>query len=517
MQEDQKPPSEANHASKTGVALAISLAIFAGLCLVVLALTIATSDSPSLPTAVARLAENSPVEVVAGEETIDVTSTPTSAPMVPQRGERSAGDPYAPTLGNTGYDVQQYLLQLALDPAVAHLDGIVTIEAISTIHGLSEITLDFVGFEVSAVTVDGLAAAFQREDGKVVVQLPELKPEKAPFRLVVTYRGAPAVEPSPYLRQIDHLGLHFTEDRMVFVVSEPDGARYWFPANDQLRDKASFRFEIVVPSDLTAVANGQLLETRPGILPSGEAGTLFIWDHPYPMAPYLAVVAVGPYERLEDRSPSGVPIRHYVLPDMREEVLEATSEIGQALNWMEATFGPYPFEAFGFVTAPVTGRSMESQTMVLLAHDLIGKRTAVHELAHMWFGDWVGLNSWAEMWRKEGLATYIQLMWETQGDPEELALQMATVQSVVEGNDKSYPLNNPPPEYLFELNVYYQGAWIFHALRQEIGDKAFFAGLRAYVAKYGGSTASDDDFQRVMEEASGRSLEAFFQQYFPPG
>lgn len=153
--------------------------------------------------------------------------------------------------------------------------------------------------------------------------------------------------------------------------------------------------------------------------------------------------------------------------------------------------------------------------MVLLSHDLIGKRTAVHELAHMWFGDWVGLDSWSEMWRKEGLATYIQLMWETQNDPEELAMRMATVQSVVEGNDKSYPLNNPPPEYLFELNIYYQGAWIFHALRQELGDEAFFGGLRAYVEQYGGKTASDADFQRIMEEVSGRSLESFFQGYFP--
>ena len=153
--------------------------------------------------------------------------------------------------------------------------------------------------------------------------------------------------------------------------------------------------------------------------------------------------------------------------------------------------------------------------MVLLSHDLIGKRTAVHELAHMWFGDWVGLDSWSEMWRKEGFATYVQLMWEYRDDPDGLDVQMATMRSVVEGNDKQYPINNPPPEYLFELNVYFEGALAVHALRREIGDQAFFEGVREYISRYGGKTASDADFQSVMSEAAGRPLDAFFSSQFP--
>jgi aminopeptidase N len=119
------------------------------------------------------------------------------------------------------------------------------------------------------------------------------------------------------------------------------------------------------------------------------------------------------------------------------------------------------------------------------------------------------------MWRKEGFATYIQIMWETRADPEELDIQMTTMRSVVEGNDKHYPINNPPPEYLFELNVYFEGALVIHALRQEIGDQAFFDGVREYIGRYGGKTASDADFQAVMAEAAGRPLDAFFSSWFP--
>jgi aminopeptidase N len=235
------------------------------------------------------------------------------------------------------------------------------------------------------------------------------------------------------------------------------------------------------------------------------------------MAPYLALVAVGPYERLEGRSPGGIPLRHYILPEQKEEILEATNEIGPALDWMADLFGPYPFETFGYVTAKVPGGSMESQTMVLLSDNMIGRKTAVHELAHMWFGNWVSLDTWAEMWRNEGFATYIQLMWENRQDSEDLELQMIALNSVVEGNNKQYPLDQPPPEYLFELNVYFQGALAAHALRQEIGDEAFFAGLRNYFARYGGGTASDDQFQSIMEQAAGVPLDDFFAAWFPPG
>jgi len=154
--------------------------------------------------------------------------------------------------------------------------------------------------------------------------------------------------------------------------------------------------------------------------------------------------------------------------------------------------------------------------MVLLSSGMIGKRTAVHELAHMWFGDWVSLDSWEEMWRNEGFATYVQLMWETNDDPEEMALRIAALQSGVDGNDKSYPLNHPPPEYLFELNIYFQGAVAVHALRLEMGDEAFFNGLRQYFQRFGGKTASDADFRAVMEESAGRSLETYFSEWFPP-
>ena len=490
-------------------------------CLVLAGLAVAAFlPALEMPTVVARaeLPEvDAPATAPPGTEEEGDGMAVVEPTLVPQNGGRSAGDPYIPELGNSGYDVQHYTIRLTLDPALASIEGATTIDALSTLNGLGQMSLDFVGFDISSVTVDGALADFSREGKKVIVDLPEALPAGREFRLAISYRGSPLEEPSDYLLFVDHLGLHFPDGETIFAIAEPDGARYWFPANDHPRDKATFRFELVVPAGLTAVANGQLISREPGAMPGGEIGELFVWEHNFPMAPYLAVAAVGRYEHLPALSSSGVPLRSYVFPELRDEVVEATGEIDEAIVWMSQMFGPYPFENFGFVTARVPGGSMESQTMVLLSDGMIGRRTAVHELAHMWFGNWVSLDSWGEMWRNEGFATYIQLMWQTRGDPEELELMMAGVQSSVEQNNKDYALRNPPPQYLFEFNIYFEGALVVHALRQEVGDEAFFQGLRTYFERYGGGTASDAQFQEVMEKAAGFSLDPFFAQWFPAG
>jgi aminopeptidase N len=148
--------------------------------------------------------------------------------------------------------------------------------------------------------------------------------------------------------------------------------------------------------------------------------------------------------------------------------------------------------------------------MVLLANNMIGERTVMHELAHMWFGNWVSLDSWQQMWRNEGFATYVQLMWENRDDPEDLELAIESLRSAVEENNTDFPLGDPPQTQLFSFNTYFGGAVFVHELRQEMGDEAFFGGLQTYFVTYGGRTASDEQFIAVMEEAVGRSLTDFF-------
>lgn len=447
-------------------------------------------------------------------------STPTPIPTPTATlvsGARSAGDPFIPELGNTGYDVLTYTLDLTVDPAAGSVTGLATLDMLGTEADLAEISLDFVGFEISELTVDGVPAGYAREGRKLLVELPQPLPAGGtPFSLAVSYAGQPLQEKSPYIRFADYLGLTFLPNNTFYVFNEPDGARYWFPANDHPTDKAIFHINLTVPSGLAAVSNGQLVDSTLSTMPDGSSAVTFYWQHNYPMAPYLALAAAGHYLRADDVSPGGIPLVYYYFPEFEEEYLDAVDITGEAVDWLSELYGPYPFESYGQATYYAMGVSMENQAMTLLSYQMLNERTVVHELAHTWFGNWVTPSSWADVWRNEGFATYTELLWLDRKDPGALEREMENVLAEVAEKGKDYPLDEAPPERLLAFDAYNRGAVMVHELRQTMGDEAFFGGLRAYFARYGGGTASQAEFQAVMEEAAGFSLAEFFTRWLGP-
>jgi aminopeptidase N len=431
------------------------------------------------------------------------TNTPTPEPV---SGGASIGDPYAPELGNTGYDVQKYIVRLQLDPSMTILKGDVSIFAQVNEPALSQLSLDFAGYEIKATQINERNVPYFREGQKFWIEFSEPKLFGEIFEIRIEYEGTPLEEASPYVPFLGHVGL-FYPGSSIFTLSEPNGAHYWYPCNDHPRDKAEFSFELTVPQDYLAITNGSL--TNQENLPDSK--TTYVWEHPFPMAPYLAVIAVGKYELIEDKSPGGVAIRHYVFPDLRDTFTAATTITGEAIDWMTNLYGPYPFEAFGYVTTRLVSMASETQTLVVLPETSINEETIIHELAHMWFGNWVSLDTWGDMWLKEGAAIYTYLMWQTRNNPENLDIFMADRTTRILEESVGYPINNLPKSLLLGTDTYWKGAAIYHALRKEIGDEAFFNGLRMFIEIYGGSNASAQDFQQIMEKTSGKSLEEFFR------
>ncbi len=478
---------------------------------------IQTSSPTALPTAPPPTVTPYATLLPGPSPTVAPTKSPDQAVLVSEN--LSAGDPYAPELGNRGYDVRRYTLALTLDPGSAFIQGRAAIEAASTSDGLRQVSLDFIGFEIQEVSLDGASLDAFREAGKLVVNLPAAIDSGSSFNLEIAYSGEPTREPSIYVPFIPYLGLQYPETNdSLFVVAEPDGARYWFPCNDHPRDKAAYRFELTVPQDLVGVANGALIETQTGIpeaFPDHRPGDLYIWEHNYPMASAFVTVAVGDYRRVESVSPNSVLLRHYIFPQEQGSFQAAQPMIGEMIDWMSELLGPYPFEAFGYLSVSDFGASLETQTMVVLSENGIEDQAKLaHEMAHMWFGDWVSLDSWGEMWRSEGFATYIQDMWMTRGDPAELESQIDRYKAVITDDPRNFPLNTPSQAELFGRDSYLKGAVLIHELRREIGDQAFFDGLRLYFERYGGGAASDAQFQVVMEEASGIALDDLFEYWF---
>jgi len=435
-----------------------------------------------------------------------LSPTPPPEPVIP---ESSIGDAFAPELGNMGYDVQRYDIQISIDPAqVNHLEASVTISAITTIDYPVEISLDFIGYQVKDVEVDGEVVEFQRSQDKLAILMPELFTKDTPFTVYIEYGGETDLRQSIYVPFVDTIGPFFPDGESMFIVSEPDGARFWLPCNDHPRDKAIFHFEVSVPEGYNVAANGNLVDEK-----ENEEGRTFIWEHDYPMATYLATIAVGKYQKMHTTTEEGIELRDYYFRGQEEEARNSIKLVSELIPWYEEMLGPYPFEAFGHVYVNTSGLGFEAQTLVVLAANEINETVISHELAHMWFGDWVSLDSWGEMWRNEGFAKYFENMWLSRDDPRAFKEYMDDLSKRMYDNPDMPALDSLLPIELFATASYYKGAVVVHQLRQEVGDEVFFQGLQEYIEQYGGSTATNEDFIRVMEEAAGQPLDDFFDKW----
>ena len=437
-------------------------------------------------------------------------STSTTEDLDPVVGDTGVGDEYFPGLGNGGYQVERYVLALDVDPQAGTIDATATIEAVAT-EDLSGFHLDLIGLEVGDVTVDGEQARASRDDRELLIELRDPIAAGDRFVAVVPYQGTPMPVQSDSLGPVGWTPLG---DGSSFVLSEPEGAATWFPANDHPSDKALFRFEITTPAGVDAAANGLLVAQEP----TDGGGTRWVYESAHPMAPYLATVAIGDLT-FEDAAPGpgGLPIRNVYDDDVATGASETMARQGEMVDFFDDLFGRYPFEAYGALVMDVpTGVALETQTLSLFGNDIIGigpigQEIVAHELAHQWFGDSVALERWQDIWLNEGFATYAQWLWAEHDTGTAIADIARRAHAGLEQTGfGDLPPGDPGPENLFAPTVYERGGLLLHELRGSIGDDAFFSVLRRWASERADGNGTTDDFVALAEEVAGAELDEMF-------
>ena len=180
-------------------------------------------------------------------------------------------------------------------------------------------------------------------------------------------------------------------------------------------------------------------------------------------------------------------------------------------------FGPYPYDTYGYLALrnPL-GFALETQTLSIFGFSLwIQSFVHVHELAHQWFGNYITVDNWSEIWLNEGFATYSQYLYEEAISPTyDIYAGMRDLEAQSGSSDWYGVLpGDPGPENLFAPAVYFRSALTLHALRMTIGDDAFFTSVRKYVDDFGGKSVTTADFVQVVESVSGADLEDFFDSW----
>jgi aminopeptidase N len=245
-----------------------------------------------------------------------------------------------------------------------------------------------------------------------------------------------------------------------------------------------------------------------GVLRGTSAGggkVTYRWHAADPTASYLVALGIDRYRKHTATGPHGIPVTYWIRPQDSRRTLPVLRKTPSMLAWLEKRFGRYPFDSAGvFAIQPDTG--METQTMVTLGRN-VPEEDLLHELAHQWFGNSVGPRSWREIWLNEGFATYAQLLYETDvlGRSQERTLALWRQ---VDGRLRRE--HGPPGRYKRDHfasgNVYFPPALLLHEIRGTIGDRGFFALLRAWVQQHRNVEADRRLFTSWLERHTGRDL-----------
>jgi aminopeptidase N len=418
---------------------------------------------------------------------------------------KAPGERFFPQAGNPGYRAFHYGVELRYHRD-RHIDATVSIDVRAS-EPLHSVSFDFFGPRVGQVMIDGRPVGFRRSRGKLIVTPRRRIAKGDHFLVTVRYSGVPPAITDP---DGSREGWFPTDDGVV-AVGEPQGTAAWIPCDNTPADKASFTFGITVPKGLKAVANGRMgrVLRRGGLVQ-------YSWREGKPMSPYLAVLNIG-RGRIAESKAQGLPYRTLVDPRLEQGSLPVLSALPGIIRFESGLFGEYPFEAAGSLVdyAPGLGYALETQSRPIYAYvpDLT---TVVHETAHQWFGDSVGIERWPEIWLNEGFATWTEWYYAERHGGQSAQAIFRRLYRVPASNEKFWdpPSAHPgSPEHLFGPSVYVRGAMALQALRVEIGTGPMLRLLRTWTVghRYGSGTIRE--FVTLAEEVSGKELGPFFQRW----
>ena len=407
--------------------------------------------------------------------------------------------------------------------------------------------LDLIADEVTSIDLNGKsldpAVAFQ--DNRI--ELTDLK-EKNEVTVEARCRYSNTGE-----------GLHRSvdpSDGNIYLYSQfevPD-ARRVYAVFDQPDLKATFDFKVLAPASWIVTSNMPVAtieddprETLDGTLGDKPNESTRLWDfEPTPvMSSYLTAICAGPYaewhtEYLNEDGRT-VPMAQYCRQSLAKAFAKDVDYLfditKKGFAFYAKTWGvPYPYAKFDQIYVPeYNAGAMENIGMVTIRDsyvfeskvtDALAERrvvTVLHELAHMWFGDYVTMKWWNDLWLNESFAEFTSTLataeatewkdaWATFSSGEKSwALrqdQLSTTHPIVA------PINDLNDTYVnFDGITYAKGASVLKQLVYYVGREKFFKGINNYLNKHAYSNATLADLLAELELTSGRDLKAWSAQW----
>jgi len=401
------------------------------------------------------------------------------------------------------------------------------------------VTLDAAEMRVLSVRRRGEHAAtdgadkplkYRAQNHKLTIELD--RPYAAGEKLVLVIR---------YRVEKPRFGAHFvspdkrepSQPRMVWTQSEPEYARYWFPCVDTPADRVSSEIRATVPRSFMVLSNGVLKSKQPvdgdrqswhWVMPKGK-------NH----VPYLLSVVAGEFEAYEQKW-RDLPIISYVPKGRLVDAPRSFEKTPAMMELFNDKIGfPYPWSKYTQICVDEYnwgGMEHTSATTLNLstlhderAHlDVSSDNLVAHELAHQWWGNLVTCKDWAELWLNESFATYFATLWTEHDKGWDEAAWQRHREGIAYKEEDSKRYRRPlvtyryqQPFHMFDRHSYPKGGRILHMLRFVLGDDQFWRAIKHYAHRHAYRSVETADFRTSVEEATGRPLTWFFNQWIHRG
>src|SRR6267143_527011 len=431
-----------------------------------------------------------------------------------------ADEPYA---RSRDYDLQHSKIAMRFDLDQKKILGEVTHSLSILRDGTMKIAFDSVGLTIQSVTLNKAPVKFETSADKLIIPLPATAKLEDRFDIAIRYEGKPAKGIYFILPDKDYPD----RPKQIWTQGESEDTRYYLPTYDYPNDRLTTETILTVPASWITVSNGKLIS----ISDVGKGLKTWYWKESVPSSTYLITVVAGEFDEVKDTW-RGIPVTYYAPKGRGDRLPINYGRTPAMMERFSQKFGvDYAWEKYAqvmveeFVASGMENTSATTNASSSLLHPtpapayLTGEDDLIsHELGHQWFGDLVTCKDWGDIWLNEGFATFLEAVWteahfgKDQADYERWNNEREWFES---SNLWKKPIvrHDFDDSSEFDGNAYNKAGWVLYMLRHQIGEDAFYRGIKHYLEVTRGKNVVTSDLAKAIEEATHTNVDQFFSQW----
>jgi Aminopeptidase N len=404
--------------------------------------------------------------------------------------------------------------------------------------------LDAKGMDIKQVSlVNGeqmIPLKYSYDDHSLLIKLDRNYLSNEKYTIYLDYTAKPNLLKAQGSAAInDAKGLYFinpdertpNKPRQIWTQGETEASSAWFPTIDRPNQKTTAEISMTVLDNYVSLSNGVLSNQHK----NNDGTRTDTWKMDLPHAPYLFMMAVGDFKIYQDKY-NNIPVDYYLEPKYAPYAKDIFGKTPAMMDFYSKTLGvPYPWNKYAQIvcrdyvsgamentSATLHGEHVQKTKRELLDDNQEG--TIAHELFHQWFGDLVTAESWSNLTMNESFATFGEVIWrehdggKDRGDKSRFEKLQSYLKSTKNGKSPTlarYYYHDK--EDMFDNISYAKGSLILYALKEQMGDEAFYQSLKKYLTDNSFKTGEPQQLRLAMEEVTGKDWAPYFNQWYYQG